>query len=407
MRKALLVMAGGLLASGSLAIAQPAAPLDLEVLFTGTDVNTLVGSPSNSEFDGVAVKADGSVVYLFDSTGTFDGILSYASGTPAVFATEFQLSPVTNGASANDFDTDAAGNLYANVYTNTSNTQAVWMIPEAGFGGAVAMLSGAALENVDEIEVDDANSRLLMTYSDLFGTVDENIVAIPLTASAETTPTVVVTETAMEAALATLTGYVDDAGDDLNVTDFTVQSDGDIIIAHGFSSNRQINGSILISDSTGSSVSVFISADDLITAAGGTPATDDIGNVGVEALSTDEILVHVPFVTSTTVPPEDALVGFIGVLSADGSSFTKLATYSEINDDPIAAAPLVPTGESLMENATRHVMDSKNGGDVDGNDDYYFYRQGSASPAENAVIKLSGIRAFLDGPSSVKNWTMY
>jgi hypothetical protein len=391
-----------LLALAAGVAAQPPYPLDLQIVFTGSDVTSVNGTTTNqAEFDGVAVASSEAQVYLFDSIGTFDGLFQY-TGTlpPAVFATEAQLAGAS--ASAGDLDADDT-NLYTSIFDGSR--QRIWRIPHTGFGGAVEMVDSTVSANLDEIQVDRANNRLILNYNDAFAAVpSEDIVTVPLGAT-NAIPTVIATEAALEVALATIPGYADDTSDDINVFDFTVQSDGDIIASHGFSSNREINGSLLKITSTGT-VSVFRTAAQIITAAGANPATVDIGSVNVEALSDDQILIDVRF--SSDIAQLDQ---FVAVVSADGTSQKMLATDAQLTSDPDVTTSLVPSGQTLAHSFAPNSssMDGK-GGDVAGNDDYYFYRQGASAGTapENAVLRLTGIHDFLNPTiTAVPNWNLF
>lgn len=319
-------------------------------------------------------------------------LLSWNGTALSVFATEFEASGGTGGASAGDLDVGPDGTLYASIFDGSR--QRIWRIPSTGFSGAVEMTAAGSSIQLNQIEVDTKNSRLILSYNDAFGAAAEDLVHVPLNATSAT-PTVLATEATIEAALATITGYVDDTADDLNVLDMTVQSNGDIIISHGFASNRVINGSLLRVTETGTA-SVFMTAAAIKTAAGVDPNTVNIGSMMVEALSDDQLLIHVLFTSnSATLEP------FIGVVSADGSSMTVLATESELSGDTdIVNASLIPGGQFLFR------MDGK-GGDVAANDDYYFFRQSVGGDVNSsAVLVLTGIRAFLDS-SSVNEWSLY
>ncbi len=366
--------------------AQPTAPLDVEVLEVGAPFATLSGN-SAVELDGVATNAAGTTQYVFDSESGADYVASFDGSTLAVFATESELSNGA-GASSGDLDVDASGTLYALVFDGSRNR--LWSIPTAGFGSAVEMVDATSSVQMDEVEVDEGNSRVIITYNDVFGAAAEDVVTVALNASAAI-PTVIADEATLEAVLATHPDYVDDSTNDLDMHDVTVQSDGDIIVTHGFGSGNGVNGSILHVTSAGVAT-MFMSSNDLITAAGADASLVDIGNVRVEALSTDEILVHVVFTSDGGV-----LEPFIGVLSADGSSFTMLGLESEFQGDADITAAILGGGNLFS-------MDGKHG-DVDSSDDYYFFRQGS-SIDDNALLKLSGVRSFLDG-SSVNEWMNY
>jgi hypothetical protein len=389
MRKSLYLSAM-LLVGASNVSAQLAAPLNVEVVIGGEAVLPLNGDSDNVEFDGVAVAPDESSIYVFDSVSSYDGIFETASGA-AVFATESQLTFGGTSASAGDMDADSS-NLYVSVFDG--NKQRISRIPHTGSSGAVEMVdsSGVGSVNIDEVSVDTKNSRLIMSYNDAFGAAAEDLVYMPLNAT-NAVPTVLVTESQIEAVLSGINGYVDDAADDLNMFDIAVQSDGDVILSHGFSSNRQINGSLLRVTETGS-ISVFRSADQIIQSAGD-PASVDIGSVNIVALSDDQILIHVQFSSNNNL-----LEPFIAVVSADGTTQVKIATQSELASDPDAAA-IVPSGQTLFR------MDGKSG-DVAADDDYYFYRQSSfnGTASQSAVLRLTGIRALLDS-SSVEGWHLY
>lgn len=395
----LALLAGGVMTSAALIGAQPTPPLDLSIVFRGDIIDPVNGgaNPGPSEFDTIAVTPDGATVYLFDSIGTFDSIFSVTGGVPTAVTTEALLA--AGAGSAGDLAADAT-NLYTSVFDGAK--QRIWRIPHVGgFGSAVEMIdtTGGASINMDEIEVDATNSRLVITYNDAFGLAAEDIVTVPLNATAAT-PTLLITEANLEAVLATITGYVDDTGDDINSADITVQNDGDIIYSHGFTPNRQVGGSLLRITSLGAA-SVFRTGDQIITSAGGDPNTIDIGQVYVEALSLDEILILVAASSNTgTFPP------FLAVISADGTTQTALATQAQLTGDAdivSAGTTLIPGGQFLI------AVDGKSAGQVVANDDFFFFRQSNPStsaPAEqNAVFRLSGIRSFLT--PSVGNWYAY
>ena len=389
MKKVLGLAAASLLVAGSLC-AQPAAPLDVEVSFLQGDIFATTGG-TGAEFDGYVSTDDGTIQYMFDSNFAFDGIFSHTTGAFAVFGTEAQVSGGTGSASAGDLDVDAAGNLYALAFDGSLNV--LWAVPPAGFGSAVSMMAAGSSVNMDEIAVDRANSRLMVWYSDVFGATAEDLVHIPLNANGAT-PTVLADEATIEAALATHPDYVDDTTNDLDPMDMCVQSDGDVILSHGFTSGNAVNGTLLRVTSAGVA-SMFMTSADLKTAAGVDPATVNIGNVRVEALSDDQILVHVVF--SSDNPTLDP---FIGVVSADGTTMVKLATVTELGLD----ADVVAAGTNLIPATfTLFNMDGKGGG-MDASDNYYFYRQGTATG--NGALKLTGIQAFLL-TAEVSNWNLY
>lgn len=391
-----LIFAAGLVAASAGLYAQPQAPLDLQVALSGAAIDSLNGASTNAEFDGVAVIPNESAFYVMDSIGTMDGIFTPTG--PAVFASEAQLSPNTN-VSAGDLDANATS-LFVSMFDSTAAKQTIWRIPHTGFAGAVNMVDSSGTQTVQmkEIEVDTDNSRLIISYNDAFGAVTENIVHVPLTASAATA-TQLVSEADIEAVLATMTGYTDDTTDDVNVHDMTVQPDGDVIISHGFSSNRQINGSLLRITETGT-VSVFRTADQIIASAGALPSSVDIGSVNVESLSDGMILIQVNFTSASGI-----LSPFIAVLSADGTTQYALATEAELMNDASVTPTLMPAGQFLFR------LDGK-GGDVAADDDYYFYRQsvsGTGLAEQNAVLRLTGVRARINviTASAAANWSLF
>ncbi|MEO8377420.1 MAG: hypothetical protein ABI579_07090 [Candidatus Sumerlaeota bacterium] len=364
--------------------------------------NNIVVTTDGAELDGVAVTGAGPTIYYFDSQGSADAIFT-GSPTPTQFASEAQLAGAS--ASAGDLDADTAGNLYASIFNGT--IQKIWKIPAAGFGSATDMVAVANSTNLDEIEVDAKNSRLILSYADTFAppTV-EDIVTIPLTASGAT-PTVLVPEATLQAVIATLPGYTDAVTDDVNIYDMTVQSDGDIIVSHGFTSSLAPNGSLLRVTETGT-VSVFATSDSIKTAAiaqiaGLTPGAVNIGSVKVECMTGDRIFIHCEFTSADAqLPP------FMGVLDANGGNLKVLATETQFSDDTDAGLAAFTGASPAVTGATYFNMDGKHG-DMAANDDYYFYRQQSgsttASGLGNAVLVLKNINAFLI--AGVDNWSIY
>lgn len=375
------ILSAALLAAGSLANAQLSSLLSIEILFDGTDVTPVTGA-TGVEFDTIAVTPDGSRVYLFDSVSAFDGLLAFEGGNLSIFATETQLAGAS--ASAGDLAADAT-NLYTSIFDGSD--QRIWRIPHAGgFASAVNMVddSGVLTAQMQQIAVDSKNSRLIIAYNDAFGAASENIVHVPLNATAAT-PTLLATETDIEAVLATLDGYGDDTLDDLNIFDMTVQSTGDIIVSHGFTSTRPVNGSLFRVTETGA-ISVFRTAADIKTAAGADPSAVNIGSVQVATLPNDEILILVSFSSNnTTLDP------FVAIVSADGTSQRKVATQLELTSGLTTQeqSDLIFTGQGLFR------FDGKATLGVDENGDMYFYRQGGSNTAltEHAVLKVSGVTA--------------
>ncbi len=385
MKRAILTTVGALLAVTPLS-----AQIDFAVELDGTTA-AIPSTNTGVEFDGVAVRSDASIFYIFDSEGGADHLLRWTgSGSPTVFATEAQLDAVggTN-ASWNDQDVDDANVLYLLLAGNTFQ-EICYRVPGDDFTNAVQMIADPDVDEASEIEVDEKNSRLIVAYNDAFSTpgpaFGEGLGFVPLNAT-NASITEIASEAQIETTMSGMTGYVDDVTNDLGIMDMAVQSDGDIVFSHSFAASDQLAGSLFIVDENGTNVNVFASADDIITAAGGTPASDDIGNVRVEALTMDEILIHVVFTSGTLEP-------FIGVFQPDGTGFQMLATESAVYAD----SDLTSLGVSSFN------MDGKNG-DVDGNDVYYFYHQGITN-TDSAVIRMDGIRAFLT-TSSVGNWSVY
>lgn len=377
------ILSAALIAACSVANAQLSSLLSIEILFDGNDV-TPITTATGVEFDTIAVTPDGGTVYLFDSVGTFDGLLAFDGTNVSIFATEAQLA--AGSASAGDLAADDT-NLYTSIFDGTD--QRIWRIPHAGgFASAVNMVdeTGGNSDNMDEIAIDSKNDRLVISYNDAFEGVTENIVHVPLNGTA-VAPTLLASETDIEAVLATIPGYEDDdpSRDDLNITDMTVQSDGDVIFAHGFPSTRPINGSLLRVTETGT-ISVFRTAADIKTAAGVNPADVNIGSVQVAALPNDEILILVSFSSDNA-----ALDPFVAIVSEDGTEQRKVATQSELTSGLTAQeqSDLIFTGQGLFR------FDSKASLGIDSNGDLYFYRQGGSNTAlsEHAVLKVSGVTA--------------
>ncbi len=418
MKKMILATAGALLAAGT-AAAQLSAPLDLEILFTGDDV-VANSAASNTEIDGVVVNSAGTRVYYFNSDGSEDGISVWTGGTNfAVVATETELAAGGGSSSGGDMDVDLdTGTLYAKPFAGSNR---LWAIPEGGPFPGSEMIDSSLMTGYDEIEFDRKNDRIIGAINDTFDSIPgaEGLFATNAGASGQLAfDATIATEATLEALLATLPGYIGDesdastsggrnTNDDIDLYDITIQSDGDIIVSHKFTSNNQLAGTLL-RVTEGGTVSEFVSAAQLITWGGGADGTDNIGSVLVEALSLDEILVHVNFVSDNSGAPDaGTMESFIGVVSADGSSFTMIGTESELlGDTDIVAAgtSLIPGGQGLFD-GTVPGMDGK-GGDVDGSDNYYFYRQGNGLASEDAVFRITGIRALLNS-STVGDWDLY
>ena len=134
MRKSSLLLAAGVVALAASAPAQ----LDFEVVFDQADALAARGG-SGQEFDGVAVAPDGSEIFIFDSPGSFDGVLRYTAaadnGTPGAGLVPLLLDNGGGGAptyathipgfgtsaSATDIAVSGDGTLYQIVRSGTQN----------------------------------------------------------------------------------------------------------------------------------------------------------------------------------------------------------------------------------------------------------------------------------------------
>lgn len=386
MRKNIL-MTAGLLAIATAASAQ----LDWTVLVPGSAA-LAIGTATAVEFDGVATTPDGTTQYMFDSEVNDDHLLKWDGSTLSIYATRDDLdNSGTANCSWNSQDMDANGVLYL-LCSGTSFQEVLWRVPGPTFASAVSMVQTPDINEAVDLAVDLPNSRMIVGYNDINGVpgpaFGEGIGTVPLNAT-NGTITELVTAAELQTALSALPGYADAVSDEIDIFDLAVQSDGDIIVSHGFGSGRDINGSLLIVNSAGTTINTFCSANQLITFAGVDPSTVNIGNVRVETLSDDKILVQANFSSvNATLRP------FFGVLSADGTSFIYLCNDTTVYADP----DLTSLG------ATSFAMDGKHGG-VDSNDNYYFYHQGTTD-ATNAVIKMTGIRAAINS-AAVPDWTAF
>ncbi|MCB2155655.1 hypothetical protein KQI84_12280 [bacterium] len=388
MKKVLGMAAASLLVAGALQ-AQPASPLDVEVLFLQDAAAAVTGSGGAAEFNGIVSNSAGTTQYIFDSISAMDGILSYTSGSAAVFATESELSGGAS-ASAGDMAIDAAGNVYCLMYDGTANR--VWQIDPAGFATAATDMVLDSTGDLGKIAVDEKNSRLMIMNS--FFHANHDLQYVALTASGAT-PTVLATEATLQTALSAHPDYVDATTNAFNPIDIAVQSDGDVIFSQGYSSNQGALGGTLLRVTETGTADILITSNDIITGVGADPNTYGIGNMFIDVLSDDSIIVYNVFSSDDVNFPN-----FVAVVAADGSSVTPLTNIDEMALD----SDVVAAGTALIPSGNLFYFDGTPGG-VDGNDDFYFTRQGTSNG--NGALKLSGIRSFLDGGSNVDNWNMY
>ena len=361
------------------------AALDWTVEVTEAAAIALSGLTA-AEFDGVAVTSNisSTLIYFADSQSGWDAVNRWDGTNLTLFATEEQLdphnvAPNTPNASFYDMTCDKSGVLYL-LIGGTGYQEVLWRVPGDDFSNAVLMMAIPDINEAAEIAVDETNSRLVVAYNDFYGvpgpSFGEGIGYVPLNATNAS-----VTQLASEAELqAVINAIPGSTSGDIDPYDVTVQSDGTVLVSHGFNSNAEETGSI-IKVSAGGGASLFASAATLITAAGADPAVVNIGSVHLHTLSDDRILAHVAFSSNNTT-----LEPFIAAGSPDGSTWQVLATQSQILADPDMAA-FTSIGD----------LDGKHG-NVDGNDDYWWHQQ-----TPNGIVKMTGISA----SSSVDNWALY
>ncbi len=369
----------GLMAALAVVPMTTLAAVDFSVEVTGPQMAALSGL-TYAEPDGVAPTSNTATtrIYFADSEGGADHVVRWDGSSLSVFATTAQLDAVGGAyASFMDMTCDSNGVLYI-VLSGQGYQEIIWRVPGDNFTNAVQMMADPDVDEASEIAVDETNTRLIVAYSDIFGTpgpaFGEGIGWIALNATNAT-----VNQLATEAELqAVVNAIPSSTSGDVDPVDVAVQSDGTVLVSHGFTSTLEENGSIL-KIASGGGVTLFASAATLITAAGADPATIDIGSVHLDVLSDDGVLAHVAF-SSDDVTMEP----FIALGSADGTSWQVLATESQVlADTDLAGYPLTDIGNAL---------DGKHGG-IDGNDNYWFHLQDrdNSDVDENVIVKMTGI----------------
>jgi len=414
-----LALIGATLVAG-VATAQVSAPLSFARIANGTDIKVATLAAS-VEPDGLAVSPNGQYVYLMDSISAYDGyIVKDGANSFARLATEAQLYvPIVGAPSASANDTGAdATHVFINIFTSSSDRCNIFRVPHgtltANFAAnAVRMVNDAGSIAKVQIAADGKNSRLFLFNTDTFiQTTSEDIFHVPYTAN-DATPTAFVTETDLENAMRTagaasaLTNASDrDTLDDVNITDATVQTDGDLILAHGFGNSSALltsafSGTLLRVTETGT-VSIFRSAANIKTAAGYLPSVN-IGNIGVATMPAGiaggSVLIVVTLTSDEVNSP-----GFVAVVSGDGATQRLVATRLQLQGALSgAAATGAVTGGTGPGANTLFAFDAKFTFPVDANGDLYFHRQGTSNNDEaNGIYKLSGL-----GVTSAYEWMSY
>ena len=390
----------GLMAALAVVPMMTLAAVDFTVEVTGPQMATLSGL-TYAEPDGVAPTSNTETVriYFADSEGGADHVVRWDGSSLSVFATTAQLDAIgASNASFNDMTCDSNGVLYI-VLAGQGYQEIIWRVPGDNFTNAVQMMADPDVDEAAEIAVDETNSRLIVAYNDVFGTpgpaFGEGIGWIALNSTGAT-----VNEVATEAELqAVVDAIPSSTSGDVDPVDVAVQSDGTVLVSHGFTSTLEENGSIL-KIAYGGAVSLFASAATLITAGGADPTAVDIGSVHLDVLSDDRVLAHVAFSSNNGI-----LEPFIALGSADGSTWQVLATQSDfLADTDITGYPFTDISS----------LDGKHGG-VDGNDDYWFHLQDPDNDnAElNGIIRMTGIPGVAPTPTPPTSadadisWSLY
>jgi hypothetical protein len=347
---------------------------DFEVLITDAEINAATSAGGPSEPNSLATE-DGETIFFGDSQSDNDAVIRWQNGTITVYATESELVTAAgaggSGASIDDLDTDSSGTLYGKFRHSGGggNMDFVARIPSPNT--VELLVNDVNGVGIASIEVDKANDRLIMAFSDNFdpGTA-EDIAFVPLGAT-DATPTVLATE----ASLAAATG-----DSDIGLDDITVQSDGTVLVNNPFPAGSPGPGDgDIIAISPAGAVSLFAEAADLIapTGFGGTP---QLNTFSMDVLPDDRVVIYH---SSSTGPGEFFAIGL-----ADGSAWGLLsdeATY--LADSDISAAG----GTDLSE--------ANNSFKIDSNGDGYWCTEFGGIIG---VVKISG---FFEGPStSAQTW---
>ena len=256
----------GLMAALAVVPMTTLAAVDFSVEVTGPQMATLSGL-TYAEPDGVAPTANigSTLIYFVDSEGGADHVVRWDGSSLSVFATTAQLDAVAGtNASFNDMTCDSNGVLYI-VLSGQGYQEIIWRVPGDNFTNAVQMMADPDVDEAAEIAVDETNTRLIVAYNDVFGTpgpaFGEGIGWIALNSTGAT-----VNEVATEAELqAVVNAIPSSTSGDVDPVDVAVQSDGTVLVSHGFSSSLEENGSIL-KIASGGGVTLFASAATLITA---------------------------------------------------------------------------------------------------------------------------------------------
>ena len=353
-------------------------PKSAFVALTGNDL----GTAGTAEPDGVAVTADSTTLYTFDSVSTAvgDQLIDWDGVVSTVIASEATIGG-GQSVSENDLTIDAAGNVYALLRWNVASVNRTHLVkvPGGNYGAAVEMVDPALLAGANRIAVDEKNDRIIIGYTSTFGTMDD-IAFVAMTAT-NATPTTLVTG----AQLSTALGLA--AATDADLSDITVRSDGSIIFAHSFASSTDLAGTLLQITETGS-ISTFSPSSLLLEAAGYDPGTVNIGNVHLVTLPGDKLLALVPFLTTGSQ-------AFIAIGNAAGTYWNLVATEGQLLADG-----------AIPANTIESFIPEGGGFAVDGSNNVYWSVQ--ASNNIEGIIRMTGLDLALgDPPASAKIWSVF
>jgi hypothetical protein len=369
------------LVAGLSATVIAADSLDFSIEIDATAATTLSGY-SAWEPDCVGVTHDGTILYTFDSHYENDSLIrkNLTSGTLTTIATEAEIMTAAGIAgsasvSGGDLVVDSSGAVYLLFYCSTDGHSHIIKFTGDNFATAVRMNAVGEADDVLAIALDETNSRLVFYVNGVFNaSATEDIRYFALT-DTDATATVLAAEADLLAALP--------SGDELDMNDLTVQSDGTIIVSNGFYPNGSDDGTLLRVTTAGA-VSTFLSATDLVAAGGGASGSDFYGNVHLQAMSTDQILIV----------PDRVSSGFeTSLLMAeyDGSLLRLVATETDVETD---ADMTGYTPINLQGHGLEALPD----------DTIYWASQEYSSVSGDAIIKLTG----LDTESlGVENWDIF
>lgn len=366
-----------------------------------------------TEFD--AITKIGTNLIAGDSASSRDAWFSkpLPTGAGVEIASEAEIQtffdPAFGGAAAasfNDIVSDSTGMVYGlNRYNfavsptiTAGNTNGIvkWD-PTDIISDGVQLVGRVLIQECVLLAMDEPRGRLALGYNDFFEPVPaglsdgEGIYTVNLNDAGQT-PTVLVSETDLEAAL---------GGDDVDLTSIYFDSaTGDLYIASGFTpavATANADGTILKRTQSTGLLTVHATNDQIVQALGGSAADSGVGilKVGVTSLGTVAVIVTRVFNLGTAASPIDEGIVVTGTDIQDFFFIRREATNTDLD----GGAGLPVSGSSFGFAGDGNIF-------IDSSDTIYYASQDSAN---RGIIEISGMDFSAPAPllaADPKVWTL-